>query len=192
MSNYTKRAVLGLSIAAASIAMATPASATMYKNFANNENANICLGVAGGKYWEHHNVCTWGCLSSHPDQTWSDRPYLGTQYVQLWTGGQPFNSKTSMCLALANNGQVNPNAFIPGWAINWECSYQTTDQAWEKVYVGNDFNNHQCFYFKNKKALDTTGYIMVLTQDANVGPTNASQLYLYYWNGWAQQIWCAY
>lgn len=195
MSKYTKHAVLGLSIAAASIAMATPASATLYKNFSNNEVQNTCLGVKGGSYWYHNtSIVTWGCDSTHPDQNWGEQPYPGTDDVQLWSGkvlAHQFNRDTSMCIALANDGSVKPNDFIPGWAIIWECRNQTTDQVWHRVYVGNDFNGHQCFYLRNKKAFDA-GYNMVLTVDPNQPPNVAAPVYLYWWNGWAQQIWCAY
>jgi hypothetical protein len=170
-----------MTIITASLAVAKPASAKWYKALYYESK---CLGVSAGTMTAGTQIITWDCVP-HQDQNWGQYPYSGS-YVQLWSGGSSAPMDTySMCIAL---GSVNAftNAFI------WNCTYDTTDQAWEPVYVQNDSAGHPCYYFKNKKAADTTGYNMALTVDRYFDTHVGHPVYLFWWEGLDQQIWCEY
>jgi hypothetical protein len=187
MSKARRHAVLGLSIAAASVAVARPAGAYVFKHYQNHA---VCLGVKAGLMTHGTPIVTWDC-NGHADQNWNLQPYWGS-YYQLWTSGSAAPPhRNAQCIALRNDGSTQ----VLNGAIIWECSASTTDQGWELVYVLNDSSNHPCYYFKNKKAYDQTGTTMVLTVDSYPQAGVASPVYLYWWAAWgtwAQQLWCAY
>jgi hypothetical protein len=154
MNKSTVQTIVGLSIGVCGFSAPIPAAAELWKNFANETQ---CLGVQAGNMTSGTRLIMWDC-NMHSDQNWGEQPYSGN-YVQLWSGGSAAPpSNAAECIALYDDGSIaNGNP-----AIIWNCSADTTDQAWQLVWYGTDANSHDCYYFQNKKAYDVSGAFKVL------------------------------
>lgn len=182
MRKNTRHVVFALSIVAISVAMATPASAQVWKSAANE---NVCLGVAAGTMTPGTQIITWSC-NGYSDQTWGQYAFSGS-FVQVWTHGssEPPDS-ASRCIALANNGSISNGTH----AIIWNCTTATDDQGWDIEYEWSDANFHACYRFINKKANDQ-GYLKALTASATT-PQNGTNVVIQPYSGATNQVWCAY
>lgn len=149
--------LLALSAVTGGLTVSTPATAGRWKMYGYE---SLCIGVAGGNMSNGTPIITWNC-NGHSDQNWAEQsqPYWGS-YVQIWSAGSAAPpSSAAECIALANDGSINPG----NKAIIWSCSALTTDQAWEEEFVGWDSSGQPCYNFVNKKALDVSGNKLLLT-----------------------------
>jgi hypothetical protein len=86
MKHMTKCVTLGLAVLAGGLAMATPASASVFFNRkATDEGHQICMGVAGGVdnsgNLKGNKLVVWACNDSE-DQTWNEDPVASFDALQ--------------------------------------------------------------------------------------------------------------
>jgi hypothetical protein len=187
MGNAMIHALVGLSIAATGVAVASPASAQpIYKNLANEA---FCLSVQGGKGEADARLITWPCARGSRDlaQMWTEVGFFGV-WEQLRSSAPPRPDYPVLCIALANNGSTDDGTK----AIIWRCNAGTSDQGWWLVYWGSDANDHPCFYFLNWKA---TGLWPIQSKVLSVAggvPKSGTNVVLWPYQETADQIWCQY
>ena len=157
MAKGIMRALLGLSIIASGVAIASPASAQthMYSSKAST-TATWCLAVQGTGDNNHNyangtRLITWPCNPNNSDltQQWAMQPYSGGSAQQLVSSvhSQGYGNE---CAALQNNGSTSDGT----QAIIWPCAAATNDQGWWKNDSGKtDAWGHHCYSFTNEKAL---------------------------------------
>ena len=171
-------------MAIGSLVAARPARAQVWKNY-NNEN--FCLGVAAGNVTNGTNLIVWDC-DGHPNQSWTTHN-VGGNYVELQD-----SVNTNKCAGLSG-GNISWGTPL----IIWDCLGATDqDQSWEPVFVWQDRNLHNCYYFQNYKVAEQEelvgvfgpeqytrdGEKVVLQQLGTTVPPG------YYYN--PAQYWCAY
>jgi hypothetical protein len=185
MTRDLVRAVGGLWIVAGVLAAATPARATVWKNYANEAK---CMGVSGGVMTPGTKLIMWDC-NGNPDQDWGESFTGYMTYDQIYDEKTPApNAPEAECIALPAS-QTAPGTYF----IIWYCSAFTDDQKWAPFPVLTDSNGHTCYSFQNLQAIDRKQGTMVPTPYLNE-VTNGSLIVLEQWhNGsWFDQMWCAY
>jgi hypothetical protein len=182
--------VIGLSIAAGSLAAAKPASARYLVSYSTELLGHpYCLGVKAGNMTPGSRLILWDC-NEYNDQKWTDYSNNQDPYVQMWTGANPApgpNVNTSRCIALYNDGSTkdtNP-------AIIWNCSANTPDQDWEKVPVRQDSAGKNCYYFQNLKAFNQTGGGIKVLSPSSFDKEAGIEIDTYI-PGSPWQLWCEY
>jgi len=182
--------IAGLSIAAASIAVTTPARATQQtyhlKNYANQ---SYCLGVSGANMSDGTALIIWPCLDDHNDQYWFfSNAYVPasngySEYTQIVNYQADLQSKHE-CIAMANNGSVSQGT----QSIIWNQQYRTSDQYWWLVPAP---VSGQCFYLQNVKAGQNANMVLGVAGGNMSQGTNAIIWPNSYPNGnYQNQIWC--
>src|SRR6185436_7807686 len=141
MSRMLTRTVLGLSIAAGSLVLAKPASATVWKNFADE---SFCLSTTNGSMNMGTQLIIRTCNGS-ADQNWGqvNTPW-NVNYQELFNmaapAPPPFAPRSARFLGAAGRSiNTGPNIIL------WSCNNatQSHDQGWHQVLSGfYDNNNH--------------------------------------------------
>jgi len=202
--NGLMRLVLGLSIAGTGLAMARPASATVWRNFANE---NFCLSTANnGSMSPSTKLIIWQCNTDLrkpvADQgwAWTATPWDSSgDYFQLFNTrpNAPPPSSNARCAGTHNAG------FSGGTELNLvTCNGAfplSHDQGWHIWNVGLDSHQHQCSRFLNETGFEdpTDPDHLVLTAFGvdNGAMTNGSPVileYVLFDRPQLDQIWCAY
>jgi hypothetical protein len=177
------RATLGVSIAVGCLAMATPASATVFKNFKNEAK---CLGVTASNITPGTGLIIWDCDGT-PNQNWNAQGFSGS-YDQLWDSAAPAPpNSNAQCMALGNNGNTNDGQQL----VIWNCNAGTHDQGWQLVFTGTDASGHSCYNLKNEKAAEQ-GHNRVAAVGNNGNMTNGQSVVIWDFVGSSDQYWCAY
>jgi len=194
MRNTLVRTVLGLSIAAGSLVMARPASATVWKNFAdesfclstNNQSTNLGTALV-------IRTCDGGA-----DQNWGqvNTPWNNNYnelYNQSVAAPPPFAPSNARCAGVSGGTYGNGSSLII-----WTCnnSTQSHDQGWHGVLSGYyDTNGHACYYFINELAWEATQGVSTQVFGVSGGTmTNGRPIITWekFATGHHDQIWCQY
>jgi|SRR3954447_19646858 hypothetical protein len=188
------RSVLGLSIAVGGLIIARPASATIWKNFANEA---FCLSTNGGSTNPGTALVIRTC-DGGADQNWGEvnTPW-STNYTELYNmsaaAPPPFAPSNARC-AGASGGTYGNGVSL----IIWGCNNvsQSHDQGWHRFISGfTDNLGHQCYYFKNELAWEATQGISTEVIGVSAGiMTNNRPLILWekFATGHHDQMWCQY
>lgn len=202
--NKLMRLVLGLSIAGAGLAMARPASATVWKNFANE---NFCLSTANsGSTATGTGLIIWRCNTDVgkpiADQgwAWTATPWDSSgNYFQLFNTrpNSPPPSSNARC-AGTKGGSFSGGTELILWSCN-NASAWSHDQGWHIWNVGFDSNQHQCSRFLNEMGYedptDPDHLILRGIGVNNAAMTNGSSVILKNFipnTPQPDQVWCAY
>jgi hypothetical protein len=187
MANNPMRALLTLSITVGALVAATPAKATIYRNYVDE---NLCMGASGGTMTPGTHLIIWHC-DQYKDQDWSMVSFSGSYgypgYFQIYDNGAPAPpADASRCIATGPNGSDADGAV----AVIWNCSANTDDQGWYPVYTGQDMSGRNCYYFQQMKAWEYLGKIRVLgVSGGNV--VNGQPIILWDYGKWnLDQRWC--
>jgi hypothetical protein len=181
------RALVGLSIAAGSLAFAHPAAATVWKNLANE---NYCLGVTGSSTTAGTSLVLRQCDGS-ATQRWERSSYM-SYYYQLWNLAAPAPGlEGARCVGTAGGAIGNGTPLIL-WSCN--STTQSHDQGWDMFFRGWDDDNHQCWSFVNQKAVEGSPPLVRALGVSGGIMTNGRPIILWdrFETGHPDQTWCAY
>jgi hypothetical protein len=199
--------VLGLAVTGGGLAVAGSASATVWRNRANESyclsagnNGSMSLGT-GLVIWQ----CNTDVGKPVGDQAWGQvtAPFNST-YVELFNMKAPAPPPFGDNTAARCTGPAAGNYYNGTQLVIWTCNSSTQghDQGWHPFFQPNDPSGHQCYSFSNEAALENPGYWPRLVQVfgvSNANMTNGTPVIMWEYqkdvNGNSthpDQIWCAY
>jgi hypothetical protein len=79
------RALLAFSVVAGGFVIATPAQATVLRNY---QDENFCMGVYGGSTANSTPIVLWQCDGSN-NQNWGTSSFSGNQFYRLYDPDAP-------------------------------------------------------------------------------------------------------
>jgi hypothetical protein len=183
MRKFVFGSMLGLSIIAGSLAVATPASATLWRNFASPAGTSFFLNLPNNiNRGQAAHIFTQTNLTS---QTWSFSPDPARPgFSRLVNGLHPPPPNTTLLLGVSGNNMNNGTAIID-WTPTGEAN-----QSWNPVNMGfNDDLGGPCFVFIN--ANSPSGRTVVMGVSGGI-ITNNQPVIIWDWLGHNDQIWCAH
>lgn len=183
MRKFVSGSLLGMALVAGNLAVATPASATLWRNLASPSGTSLYLTIPNNlNPGQGAFIFTQTNLTS---QTWSWSPDPSRPgFSMLISGLHPPPPNTTLLLGVSANNMNNGTAIID-WIPTGEAN-----QSWNPVDMGfTDGLGGECFVFVN--ANSPAGRTVVMGVSGGV-MTNNRPVIIWDWLNHADQFWCAH
>jgi hypothetical protein len=181
---YTFGSVFGLSIIVAGLAVAAPANATVWRNYAGE---NYVLSVENNTTSEGQPIVIQVFSSGLATQIWTENLDPGTGYYTFFSQLTPPPTSFPLVMGVAAGTPNNGTALV-----DWD-SDGTLNQNWSIVPLFADSSGHECYVFVD--AASPAGKTRVAGVSAGVIQQNRPVITWDYFGdkaGHPDQFWCAY